>query len=816
MTYPTDNESLVVGSSVGKTNAEGSAGTGFHDPTGSYPRESYYGSSNLNQAAVSNKTRAELYTGGGANNVAVDIGDAVPSQYPLTQVSESVSGHVIEINDTPGGERVLIKHKSGSGIELRPDGSVVISSSKNTITVCGADQSVIVDGEATLIYKGNLNLQVAGDLNIDVGGNFNVKTAGSRNTDITGNDTTTTHGNSNEIVSGASSKTVVGLSNEVRLGGHVSSVKGSYSNQVEGTATYVSSGASTITSESQMNISADDANIAASNLSVFGASGTIGGEGVVAYVKNIYGTSGTFTAGVKAPTFEGKLKGKADDACKADYATTAGAAPLGAAGAPGTQSHTAVNTTSTALPNGSNIQSYLTKSANGMRRVQIDPGDFIKNQVVKTQAYAGLSSTPLTSTQVRSTLRDPANASNSQFVGQTISEGTLSGTYNTPVPAGIGRVVNGAPSATYGQTPVGQASSQSRVSEAVIPRRGAVNIIPDPLYNPDFVSSITTKTKLAPGITMAKFTGASGDPVSLDHITDANELHSIARYYYLHAELMRSIQTNQGEFSKFRLGVHEALYVPGPTEKVTSNSINDYKMQGRAVVYELFNPNGQLDNFNTFNLAVYWKNTVNFEKLILSYDTIEGILKAYVIVVMPEIGNDWSAKCSYIVETHYNNKVLASGELIECLPIPSGPNAASFGGYPPPDGVYDGSNGKLDPTTLTPIGGGHILRGDAAEAYLNMQLAASREGITWSVTDSYRDYATQVRLAQEKGLYSQGGLAATPGTSNHGLGLAVDLGSGANEFGTPQNDWLQANAGRFGFKTIPREPWHWEFAAGSV
>jgi LAS superfamily LD-carboxypeptidase LdcB len=109
------------------------------------------------------------------------------------------------------------------------------------------------------------------------------------------------------------------------------------------------------------------------------------------------------------------------------------------------------------------------------------------------------------------------------------------------------------------------------------------------------------------------------------------------------------------------------------------------------------------------------------------------------------------------------------------------------------------------------IGGGHRLRGDAAEAYNQMALAASRDGVTWSITDSYRDYATQVRLAEEKGLYSQGGLAATPGTSNHGFGLAVDLGGGANNSGTAQNNWLVANASRFGFFTIPREPWHWEY-----
>lgn len=122
-----------------------------------------------------------------------------------------------------------------------------------------------------------------------------------------------------------------------------------------------------------------------------------------------------------------------------------------------------------------------------------------------------------------------------------------------------------------------------------------------------------------------------------------------------------------------------------------------------------------------------------------------------------------------------------------------------------------GENGRLDPSTLKSIGGNHKLRPDAADAYLRMVEAARADGITWSITDSYRTYEEQVRLAREKGIYGQGGLAARPGTSNHGWGLAVDLGGGANNYGTPQNNWLQRNAGRFGFRNIPKEPWHWQF-----
>lgn len=115
----------------------------------------------------------------------------------------------------------------------------------------------------------------------------------------------------------------------------------------------------------------------------------------------------------------------------------------------------------------------------------------------------------------------------------------------------------------------------------------------------------------------------------------------------------------------------------------------------------------------------------------------------------------------------------------------------------------DGSNGRLPDESLMSIGGGHRLQPVAAQAWLRMVQDAAAQGVHLTLTDSYRDFATQVRLAEEKGLYSQGGLAAEPGTSQHGWGLAVDVDQG--------REWLAQNASRYGFETIPREPWHWQY-----
>ncbi len=53
---------------------------------------------------------------------------------------------------------------------------------------------------------------------------------------------------------------------------------------------------------------------------------------------------------------------------------------------------------------------------------------------------------------------------------------------------------------------------------------------------------------------------------------------------------------------------------------------------------------------------------------------------------------------------------------------------------------------------------------------------------------------------------------AIPGRSMHERGLAVDFTSGGvliRSQADPAFRWLAANAGRFGLRNLPSEPWHW-------
>lgn len=124
-------------------------------------------------------------------------------------------------------------------------------------------------------------------------------------------------------------------------------------------------------------------------------------------------------------------------------------------------------------------------------------------------------------------------------------------------------------------------------------------------------------------------------------------------------------------------------------------------------------------------------------------------------------------------------------------------------------------NGQLGDDDLCSIGAGHRLRADAAATYVAMDAAyAATFGEPMCITDSYRSYGAQQSLSWRKP-----SLAAVPGTSNHGWGLAVDVFCGIEDYSSAQHAWLDEHGVEFGWFNPEwaqadgnrPEPWHWEF-----
>lgn len=137
-------------------------------------------------------------------------------------------------------------------------------------------------------------------------------------------------------------------------------------------------------------------------------------------------------------------------------------------------------------------------------------------------------------------------------------------------------------------------------------------------------------------------------------------------------------------------------------------------------------------------------------------------------------------------------------------------------GGPGPWGGHENGRIPEDELRVIPWAPREFLRADATEQLIEMNNAFKDEfGTDIAITDAYRPIAEQEHLYRTK----PPGMAAKPGTSIHGWALAVDLGSGINSFGTPQHEWMQRNAGDYGWVhpewasqggSTP-EAWHWEF-----
>lgn len=442
------------------------------------------GSTTTAYSALNNPQNTQ--TVGGATNAGAGV------QYPHSRTNVSRSGHVLQFNDTPAGERVLLKHRTGSAVDMLPDGSMAISSNGNLVLTVMKDQTIVIHG--------NVKYEVNGDFDFDVRGNFNVKALnynlnveGNKSETIKGSSRSTISGNQGTTVKGSTSLTTLGSLTQTSLGNTSIISKGTLMSTSGSNMTVASGGAMKTSAEGGYDVSSTNINIAANSTTVVGATGTFGGAGVV-----MYGKGATFGEGVTAPTFHGDLDGVAQTS-RVTRSQTYDEASQGNPGA----AITNTATPSTALPNGALMTDYLTLSPKGILQVSIDETGDLYNMINKTQFYQGLSADPLSTSDVRSKIRDEANHSNSAFTAGCIAEGTLSPTYANPVPGGIGRAASSSSSGAYLGNPDMGTSEPAWIKPAQKPTKKP--FLPDARSRIGQSTIITEKTILMNGIPLSTF-----------------------------------------------------------------------------------------------------------------------------------------------------------------------------------------------------------------------------------------------------------------------------------------------------------------------
>ena len=447
------NSPNKVGDNPEAEASEGIPFYGFQDPTGEFPRKEYWRGSSINKAARGVGKPNDLTVSGTFKQIDLELEETQPSIYPYNQVKETYSGHVIEYDDTAGGERILIKHRSGTGIELRPDGTIYISSVKNSLQTVGKDMKVIVEGDTKLAYKGNVDMWVEGNFNVDVGGDYNIKTKGHKREKIGKNNRKLVSGTNELLVKKSNATKVVGSSVDLCLDNRQIISKGQFDLQGDGNIEMVADDQLILSGGAEAVMVSKTTNISGLHTSILGITGSIGGTGMDFTGKVYQGPAGPIphfgpVPNPAAAQFFGVLHGQSWIS-----SLSLGAVTAASLGPPAPVYPTPVPPTAPP-PLTPIVGAHLLGGNYAIRTVTVDAGGVLKQKILREDEYGGVFDDGEPSTDdLRSAFRDPEVKN--KLLGAGVRDGLLSTESLIEIPSKIGRTSGKEPSSFFGMTAIG-------------------------------------------------------------------------------------------------------------------------------------------------------------------------------------------------------------------------------------------------------------------------------------------------------------------------------------------------------------------------
>lgn len=274
---PSAQDPIVLGT-IPSRSTRNESGSGFADPTGTYPlggfnnnpdtpyqsTSEYDNSSSFIARAGGRQLKIETAVPPKTDTVSIPKTDSYYARstwdekdpnnhtgpiYPRCHTICTESGHVFEIDDTLGKSRILRQHNNGTYEEWVDDGDRTIHVKKDNYEIIMGTNSVYVKGSCNLtidrdlrvLVKGNYHLEVEGDYTQKIKGSIQTKIGGNeekeiqftssenvgkdRNLRVGGNETITLSGDRNETISqalnqdvvGDASYTITGTKNEIVL-----------------------------------------------------------------------------------------------------------------------------------------------------------------------------------------------------------------------------------------------------------------------------------------------------------------------------------------------------------------------------------------------------------------------------------------------------------------------------------------------------------------------------------------------------------------------------------------------------------------------
>lgn len=221
------NKPIIIGTATGVPTESSSGAGGFADPDGVYPLIDRLGEpdtnrlvrgadADINNTINTNKSKVMDSINAGANQSEPETLSHLAS-YTENAVLETASGHIVEIDDTTGNERIRVVHNSGSYFEFRPDGGVAMKSvgvENNYIHTGNLNEHI--QGAIKRYLESNIDEIVAGYIKRVVVGTLDEKIQGAVTEAFEAGQTTTITG---DLVIGASGNVTITAGGKVTIDG---------------------------------------------------------------------------------------------------------------------------------------------------------------------------------------------------------------------------------------------------------------------------------------------------------------------------------------------------------------------------------------------------------------------------------------------------------------------------------------------------------------------------------------------------------------------------------------------------------------------
>lgn len=186
-----NQEPIILGSLPGRpsqqADLESNRTRGFNDPYGVYPR--YIDEPDVNRLAVNdpNKPHPSLAIDAASRVTNIQAYNSEWSQpestyaavYPLNHVYESESGHIVEFDDTEGAERIHIRHRSGTRLEITANGDQLAITKGDNYIIIDGNNKVYIKGNSDITVEGDANIRAANDIGLLAGGDIDIVAGGN-------------------------------------------------------------------------------------------------------------------------------------------------------------------------------------------------------------------------------------------------------------------------------------------------------------------------------------------------------------------------------------------------------------------------------------------------------------------------------------------------------------------------------------------------------------------------------------------------------------------------------------------------------------